>query len=210
MNARDLNIGDVFKVTDHPDTYFDPKRLWRKETNELIRAVTGDTRRTMRLSELSGGTIEVVERASPEAIRRAGNMLVLKGGDVLLEAQRPLRVIRLAPREKFFDLVLSAASLRASESNTITQDTALPFEIRTGAQVLNRPPRSTVLAYQGRVYGRATSEEVTGKKTTGGYKRMTVVDGIKRMTLTCVLTIPDDAALFDVIQDLFVLGSNQP
>jgi hypothetical protein len=205
MNFKDLDIGDVFKVTDHPTVFIRPDKLWRKESPRRARAVEADAGTpALSAADLRDGTIEVVERAGiAPAIARSGDTLILHGGDVLLDRLPPFTVYRCTPGEPFTEIVLSGASFAASATNAITSDTALPFSIRCGAQALGRPGGSMVFAYRGRAYARATSQEVTGKKAFGGYRRFLVLDGARRLAIAGLLTIAEDGALFDIIQDHF-------
>src|SRR5438309_605346 len=90
MKGKELNIGDVFKITDHPRLSKDT--LWRKETRHHARPVKKEgclwkrchPWRTLPLGKVNGCTAEVVERADSAPIRRVGDTLVLKGGDILL------------------------------------------------------------------------------------------------------------------------------
>src|SRR3954451_5708931 len=86
----------------------------------------------------------------------------------------------------------------------------IPFTIVRGSQHLGRQPGTMIFAYKGRVYARATPEEVTGKKQTGGYKRVKVLDGAKRLIIWGLLTLPEEGALYDVIQDHFGPGVEYP
>jgi hypothetical protein len=212
MKVKDLNIGDVFKIISHPRHGFDPEAMWRKETNSQARVLKPIKRfhhdhfPTVDLNEVLAATIEVVERADTASIRRVGNTLVLKGGDVLFQFMRPFIVYRCTPVEKWTEFALLGSNFRTSETDKPSEKTALPFMINSGGKVLGRPNSSTIFAYKGRVYARATNEEITGKKTTAGYKRVALIDGSRRLILAGLLNIADDAALHDIIQDHFGSG----
>ena len=66
-----------------------------------------------------------------------------------------------------------------------------------------RPSGSEIVAYNGRVYGRATKKEVLGKAAMGGYKLVRNIDGAKRMIIAGLLTIPSEFALYDIIMEHF-------
>jgi hypothetical protein len=205
MTFKELNLGDVFKVTDHSGMVVRPDRLWRKESPTRARVV-GQVPGTQSLSagELRDAVIEVVEHGDTSPIRRQDDMLILKGGDVVLTHQKPFRVYRCVPGEQFTEFILPDTSFYRSEAKVIGPDTALLFSITKGPQALGRKSsNSEVFAYGGRVYARATGQEVTGKKRVGGYKRLVTLDGAKRMVIAGLLTIPDDCALFDIIQEQF-------
>jgi hypothetical protein len=202
MNVKDLNVGDVFRITDHPHVSFYEGRLYRKETHNMARPVEGERWRTLDLGEFREAGIEVVERADTAAIRRSGETLILKGGDVLLERQRPFRVYRCTPKEQYVEFVLSGTSFVDSVADALTADSALPFIILAGGPGLGRPSGSMVFAYRGRVYARATNQDIRGKGKRA-YKRLAAIDGVKRLVIAGLLTVPDDGALFDIIQEQF-------
>ena len=84
-----------------------------------------------------------------------------------------------------------------------TAETALLFGISVGSNHLGRPPGSDVIAYNGRVYGRATKKEVFGKSAHGGYKVVRNIDGAKRMIIAGLLGLPSEFALYDIIMEHF-------
>src|SRR5205807_10531643 len=112
-------------------------------------------------------------------------------------------VYRCTPGDKFTELVLTGKCFSDSKPDAATTDTALFFQIMAGGRALGRAPNSEVFAYRGRVYARATSREVTGKAALGSHKRVLKVDGVKRLSVAGLLNVPDDCALFDIIQDQF-------
>jgi hypothetical protein len=205
MNFKDLNLGDVFKVTEHPGIVIRPERLWLKESSSRARVVGKEPgTQTLTAGDLRDAVIEVVAPADASPIRRFGDALILKGGDVVLTRLHPFRVYRCTPKETFIEFVLTGSSFSSSETNAQTPDTGLPFTIDRGARILGRGSSgSMIFAYRGRVYARATSQEITGKKTIGGYRRMLTVDGVKRLVIAGLLTVPEDGALYDIIQDQF-------
>lgn len=208
MNFKDLNLGTVFKVINHPTIVIRPDRLWLKELPTRARLVSDHPgTRTLTTLELFGATVEVVEPVDAAPIRRLGDMLILKGGEVLLTRLPPVNIVRCTPGEKFTEFVLSGTSFSASETAAMTPDTAVPFSIGRGAQALGRRGSSSMIfTYRGRVYARATCHEVTGKTSRGSYKRFVTVDGVKRLAIAGMLTVPDDGALYDIIQDQFGPG----
>jgi hypothetical protein len=207
MNVKDLQIGDTFRILGHPTVHYDPAQLWCKVRSGLAQAVDGRTPgRRLELGFLADAAIEVVARSDGASIRRAGSTLLLKDGDVLLEHLENWDVLRCTSGKKVIEFVLRGSTFYKSRPIAVSASTAIAFQINTGASALGRPRNSTIFAYQGRVYARATNEEVMGKKTTGGYKRSILVDGSKRLVIAGLLTIPDDAALHDIIQDHFGQG----
>ena len=67
-----------------------------------------------------------------------------------------------------------------------------------------------IFAYEGRVYARATKAEVLGQARKGGYKRVKVLDGAARLIIAGQLTLPEEGALHDLIQDHFGPGAKWP
>jgi hypothetical protein len=206
MKVKELQIGDVFRVISTPPEWVVSRLTWRKVTNHRAEAVAHLPARTLDLDGYAAAAVEVIERAEAAPIRRVGNTLVLKGGDVLLQYTGAWRVLRCTPKAMITEVVLSGSSLHRSETKAVDAATALHFEINSGARELGRPSRSTIFAYQGRVYGRATQYEILGKKGTGGYKRLVKVDGEQRLLIVGLLTIPDEGELYDIIQDHFGQG----
>jgi hypothetical protein len=60
-----------------------------------------------------------------------------------------------------------------------------------------------VFAYGGRLYARATKREVLGESKKGGYKRILMIDGAKRVVIAGLLTLPSEFALYDIIMEYF-------
>ena len=91
MNVNELTVGDVFRVTGHPN----PDRrqiLWRLEMPGRARALNSKRYEPpLWLTEVRDHEVEVVEHASTAPIRRVGSTLVLKGGDVILTCWGPGR-----------------------------------------------------------------------------------------------------------------------
>src|SRR5947209_1840632 len=111
MKFQDLRIGDVFKVAGHSG--LDEAQLWRKVTAGKAQAIPPMRRQypfTITPECLATCRIEVVERSDDAPIRRAGDTLVLKGGDVLLERSAPFSVYRTTPREKIVEFLLTGQS----------------------------------------------------------------------------------------------------
>jgi hypothetical protein len=206
MNVKDLQIGDVFRIVHHRSLHIKPDQLWCKVTNNLAQAVEAPSQRRFELDFLANATIELVERTDGAPIRRAGSTLVLKGGDVLLQFIEAWDVMRCTPGEKFIEFVLRGSAFHNSKATRVGPSTALAIKINTGAAALGRPISSTIFAYQGRVYARATAFEVTGKKTTAGYKRAITIDGSRRLVIAGLLGIPNEGALHDIMQDHFGQG----
>jgi hypothetical protein len=198
MTVKELNVGDVFRVVGQT-------QLWRKWPTEAHRL--GDTtglyrsEREVKLSAFRGKEVEVVERVSE--ICRVENRLILRGGEVVLSAQAPVRVHRCTPGDPTTEFVLSGSSFYASAVERPTAESALLFGIVFGSNHLNRPPGTDVIAYNGRVYGRATKKEVLGKSAYGGYKLVRNIDGAKRMIVAGLLTMPSEFALYDIIMEHF-------
>jgi hypothetical protein len=205
MTVNDLNIGDVFRVLDHASVR--PELHWRKETPTQARPAGLERHYGwLGLAGVKDCAVELVERASTAPIRRMGNSIVLRDGEIVLGGMTAFRVHRCTPGEKFTDIVLAGTSFGASRTHSNTPGAALGFVIKAGAKALGRPANSEVIAHAGRVYARATSKEVTGKARVGGYKRFALFDGVRRMVIAGLLVIPDDPALFDIIQEQFVEG----
>jgi hypothetical protein len=200
MKVKGLKLGDVFRILDHH--YYGPDRHFVRD-RQYARPVSDLHARDIPLGNLADNRVEVVRPADSSPIRRFNHLLILAGGDVVLEYLGAWRVHRCEPGEKITTFILSASSLSASQVKVPTADTALGFVIAEGSKHLGRPPGSMILAYGGRAYARATGQEVTGKRTHGGYKRIVKVDGVLRLTIAGVLTLPGEPALYDIIQDHF-------
>ncbi|MBY0456446.1 MAG: hypothetical protein K2V38_03855 [Gemmataceae bacterium] len=195
MTFQELAIGDVFKVARKDG-------LWRKvsPTRAHVLGRRWDTRIDR---AFEGKTLEIVEKAPEADIRRMDNTLVLKGGEVTLDYYGSWTVYKCMPGEVYTEFTLTAQSFSGSRARVLTEDAAISFQITLGSKHLNRPGGSIVFAYRGRVYGRATNKEVFGQSKMGGYKVVAPVDGVKRMTIAGVLTIPGEFALYDIIQEHF-------
>jgi hypothetical protein len=198
------------------------EQLWRKvgprEARRLdARANTLRTRgyvyrapTEVGVSEFDGKGIEVVERAAE--IHRAENTLVLRGGEVTLEYMGAWRIHRCTPGDPLTEIVLAAGTFSDSLEKTPTDETALAFMVGVGAKELDRPRGSELLAYGGRVYARATKAEVLAhnppatpvrRVSAGGYKRVRVIDGAKRVVIAGLLTVPGEPALYDIMMEHF-------
>lgn len=200
MTVKELNVGDVFRAAGEPV-------LWRKESHRQAYRVQPETPRWGRyrpLTQFKGEEVEVVERADTAPVRRMGNTLVLRDGEVLLQFTTAVAVYRVIPGEAFTEFVLTGSSFHASGVRAATDNVALLFSITAGSKHLNRPGNSDLIAHRGRLYGRATKKEVLGESKAGGYHRVTKIDGVPRKTIAGVLTIPDEPALYDIIQEHFV------
>jgi hypothetical protein len=196
MTVKELKIGDVFRVVGKPD-------LWRKETQRDAYPVTKKARRGKWLSMFSKKELELVERAETSEIRRVGNTLVLRNGEVLLKFEGAWAIFRCTPGEKFTEFVLASSNFMTSDTKQPTTETALGFTIIGGNRHLERPISSMIFAYKGRVYARATKEEATGKSGKGGYKKVLVIEKKSRLIIAGLLTLPGEAALYDIIQEHF-------
>ncbi len=193
MTVRELNIGDVFRVVGE-------EQLYRKWSSDRCRRA-GTMHFDHALSHFRDKAIEIVERAGE--ICRAEDTLILRGGEVTLEYRDALQVHRCTPGEPFTEIVFSGVSYWASRANRPTEQTALLFSVRSGAKHLNRPSGSEILAYNGRLYARATNKEVLGKRKVGGYKIVRNIDGAKRLVIAGLLTLPSEFALYDIIMEHF-------
>lgn len=199
MTVKELNIGDVFRVVGE-------EQLWRKKSLSAARRLgdltgLGYRDRERDLRDFSDKKIEVVERAGE--ICRAENTLILRGGEVVLEYLHPLLVHQCTQGDPLTEFVLSGATFTASVVERPTVETVLRFSIARGSNHLNRPAGSDVLAFKGRVYGRATKKEVLGKAAYGGHHFGRVVDGVKRIVIAGLLTIPSEFALYDIMMEHF-------
>ena len=199
MTVKELNIGDVFRVVGG-------ETRWRKVSPNLAQRLGDLTgvawwERKPDLKTFRGKVIEVVERAGE--ICRVENILILRGGEVVLQFQQHLRIHRCTPGDPLTEFVLSGSSFAASKAPQPTAETALLFGITVGSAHLGRPGGTDVIAYNGRVYGRATKKEVLGKSAYGGYKLVRSVDGARRMIIVGLLTIPGEPALYDIIMETF-------
>jgi hypothetical protein len=154
--------------------------------------------------------VEVVRLPSTSAIRRAGDVLYLSEGDVQLEFLYPWLVRSADAEGKQTRFVLNGPTFEKSIVDAVSEETAIPFTLIKGSQHLGRPPSSMVFAYKGRVYARATGEEATGRPISGGYKRVVNREGANRLVIVGLLTLPEEGALYDVIQDHFGPGVNYP
>jgi hypothetical protein len=129
---------------------------------------------------------------------------------VQLEYLYPWRVRRATAEERHVTFVLNGGTFEKSVVDQPGEDTALPFTIVSGGKHLGRPGMSMIFAYKGRAYARATKLEVTGKRSMGGYKRTVREDGAQRLVIAGLLTLPEEGALHDVIQDHFGSGVSYP
>ena len=205
MTVKELNVGDVFRVAGEPE-------LWRKQTLTQAYRVQPEAPywgRHRPLAQFKGKAIEVVERADTAPVRRMGNTLVLRDGEVLLQFLAAVAVYRFLPGEAFTEFVLTGSSFSASHAEAGASDAALLFSITAGSKHLNRPGNSDLIAHRGRLYGRATKKEVLGESKAGGYKRVTKIDGAARLTIAGVLTLPEEPALYDIIQEPFGAAGSQ-
>lgn len=199
MTVKELNIGDVFRVGGEA-------QLWRKTSPRVARRV-GPTfeiewqYRDIQLKTIRDARIEVVDRAGE--ICRAEHLLILRGGEVVLEHHGALRVHRCTPGDPLTEFVLAGSAFFSSHADAPTAETALLFGITVGSRHLGRPSGSDVIAYNGRVYGRATKKDVLGKSAMGGYKVVRTIDGAKRMIIAGLLGLPSEFALYDIIMEHF-------
>ena len=201
MTVYEISVGTVFKVSGKRD-------LWVKATDRHFRKLeergwqvyfygsVGDSKR-----------VEVLRQPDTSPIRRTGDVLYLSDGDVQLEYLYPWLVRGATAEGKLTTFVLEGGTFEGSVADEPTEDTALPFTLIRGSQHLGRPPSSMIFAYKGRVYARATQAEVHGRKHKGGYKRVKVLDGAPRLIIAGLLTLPEEGALHDLIQDHFGPGA---
>jgi hypothetical protein len=198
MTVKELNVGDVFRVVGET-------QRWRKATPRdatMVRQPRGFLGVPVKpLGTFRDKEIEVLARAAE--IYRDRNTLVLRGGEVILEFQHPVRVHRCTPGDPHTELILSGSSFSTSTAKQPTAETALLFSVTFGGNHLNRPSGSDLIAYNGRVYGRATKKEVLGESKMGGYRLLRNVDGAKRLVIIGLLTVPSELALYDIIMEHF-------
>ncbi|MBY0456445.1 MAG: hypothetical protein K2V38_03850 [Gemmataceae bacterium] len=202
MTARELNIGDIFRVVGD-------KRLWRKDSATAAKPSGRPFVRATDLSAFTGKQIVVVDRADTSAIRRSENTLILRDGEVTLRHTGLWVVHSHTPGDPLTEVTLVADTFGASRVKVPTENTAIGFAVGTGAKEFGRPKGSEVFAYKGRVYARATNAEVaavkgtTARASTGGYKRLRTIDGKPRLIFAGLLNIPGEFALYDIIQEHF-------
>ena len=153
------------------------------------------------LEPLGDKPVEVVERLGD--IGRAEHLLILRGGAVVLEHLGYWQIHAHTPGDPLTEFVLTGSFFGASESEVPTAETAIGFGLLTGAKELGRAKGSEVFAYAGRVYARATNLDATGRRTTGAYKRLRTIDGVKRLVIAGLLTLPGEPALYDIIMEHF-------
>ena len=186
MTAKELNLGDVFRVVGQ-------EQLWPGLAFSLDER-TG-------FAAFSGKEIEVVERAGE--ICRAENTLILRGGAVTLEYIGAWQIHRCTPGDPLTEFVLTGDSFGASRAGVPTPDTALAFKVATGAREFGRPRGTELFAYSGRVYARATNREALGRAKPGGYYLLRSIDGERRLATAGLLTLPGEFALYDIIMEHF-------
>jgi hypothetical protein len=209
VTVFEVSIGTVFKILGSDD-------LWIRATEKQLRKLPqpgfkiGAGWQTYSRDHVGRKQVEVVRLPETSAIRRAGDVLYLSEGDVQLEHLYPWLVRSATIEKKLTRFVLNGPTFEKSVVDAASEETALPFTIVRGSKHLGRPPSTMIFAYKGRVYARATAEEVTGRKTSGGYKRVLVLDGAKRLLIAGLLTLPEEGALYDVIQDHFGPGVEYP
>jgi len=173
MTVFEVSIGTVFK-------YAGSDQLWVRATEKHFRKVRKPGFKIgagWKVYHLRDKPIEVVRLPDTSPIRRAGDILFLSEGDVQLEYLYPWLVRGTTVEGKLTHFVLNGPTFEKCVVDAPSEETALPFTIVRGSQHLGRQPSTMIFAYKGRVYARATPEEVTGKKQTGGYKRVKVLDG---------------------------------
>lgn len=199
MTVKELNVDDTFRVAGEP-------HVWRKVSLNAAMQIDADGKvlrsaASATVASFKGKEIEVVERTAD--IRRAGDVLVLRGGEVELTFLKPWRIHRCTPGDPLTEFALFAQTFTESRAAAPTAETALPFSLTVGCQHLNRPPQSEILAYNGRLYARATKKEVLGKAAKGGYKLIRNIDGAKRVIIMGLLVLPGEFALHDLIMEHF-------
>jgi hypothetical protein len=197
MTLGKLNIGDTFRVMGGKQQWFKVSRTEAAKVGK--NGQPGNSR--CKLSDFRGKEIELVQEAAE--ICRLGNLLVLRGGEVTLEYRYPLLVHRCTPGDPLTEIVFAGQSFPASRVKHPTPQTALMFVVRSGTKHLNRGTGSELFAYDGRVYIRATFEEVTGKAKPYGYQRGLVIDGARRVVIMGLLSLPSEFALYDIMMEHF-------
>jgi len=204
MTISEVSIGTVFKFAGSDE-------LWMKVNFNRFRRV-GQKGWSAKYGHSFKGnkSVEIVRLPETGAIRRVGDLLHLSEGDVQLEFLYPWLVRSATVEGKVTKFVLEGGTFEKSVVDESTEQTALPFTITRGSQHLGRPPSSMIFAYKGRVYARATQAEIHGQRRTGGWKRVKVLDGAPRLIIAGMLTLPEEGALHDVIQDHFGPGASQP
>lgn len=196
MTARELNIGDVFRIAGET-------KLWRKVGPSVARTVGANRWDNKTLGYFTGKELELVEAADPSEIRRSGDMLILKGGEVTLEFGGALLVYRCEPGEKFTHLIFAGEGYAQSRVARPTDQTALLFTVGAGAKHIGRGKGSDLFAYRGRIYARATHFEVTGVHKNYGYKRVLKIDGARRYVTACLLGVRGEYSLYDIMMEHF-------
>lgn len=199
MTARETTVGDLFRVVGEAE-------LWRRTSVSGVHRVEpgkDSSRWAMgdNIGRFGDRPVEVVERLGD--IGRAEHLLILRGGAVVLEFAGNWRVYSHTPGDPMTEFVLTGSNFGGSESEVPTAETAIGFALKTGASELGRPNGSEVFAFGGRVYARATNFDVTGKKTRGAYKRLRKIDGVQRLIIAGLLTLPGEPALYDIIMEHF-------
>jgi len=204
MTVDEISVGTVFEFTGSDE-------LWLLATWDRLRKLGERGWRTYSRDRTGRGkTVEVVRQPDTSAIRRTGDVLCLSGGDVQLTYLYPWLVRGATVEDELTMFVLEGGTFEKSVVDEATEQTALPFTLSRGCQHLGRQPSTMIFAYKGRVYARATPEEVTGYKKTGGWKRVKVLDGASRLIIAGILTLPEEGALHDLIQDHFGPGAREP
>jgi hypothetical protein len=201
VTVNKLKIGDVFRVVGKTD-------LWRKEIQKYAYSVAKTHILTAELEKFKDQQLEVVEPAATSEIRRAGRTLVLRSGEVLLQFTGAWLVHRFTPGEKTSEFALGGHTLFSSVVAEPTEETALSFLVVAGGKYLNRPNGTTIFAYKGRVYARATQVDMFGEKRSNvGFKQVRVIDHVRRVIITGILVVTGEFALYDIIQEHFGMGS---
>ena len=196
MKVEELQIGAVFRVVGETE-------LWQKTDAQRAVKVRLPSSRGVDTKRFGKQKVEIVEWTAPPEIQREGDSLFLRGGDVELEFLGPWSVVRCTPAKTYTEFALAASTLDTSTVEKPTADTALPFQLASGSSHLGRPGGSMIFAYKGRVYARATKLEVNGERGKGGYKTTRVIDGVTRLIIAGVLTLPGESALYDIIEEHF-------
>jgi hypothetical protein len=201
MKVSEAPLGTVFRMAGFPGT-------WLKATDVHVRLLGVPGWQTKPLWMVGQKFAQNVEPPPPRsAICRLGDVLFLSEGDVRLEYLYPWAVIDVTAEQGHTRFVLRGSSFAKSLADEVTAEAALPFTITRGSQHLGRPSNSMIFAYKGRVYARATVKEMTGKSKVGGYKLTVTQGGEKRLLIAGLLTLPEEGALHDVIQDHFGPGA---
>jgi hypothetical protein len=202
MTLSDIPIGAIFQVVGSEE-------LWLKATDRHCRNLGEEGWKAHSFRFFAKKPVEIVKQPETGPIRRVGDVLFLSDGDVQLEYLYPWLVRRCEPGELLTRFVLHGHTFETSVVNAPSEDTALPFTIRHGGKHFGRPSSSMLFAYKGRVFARATIQEVRGPsaRNSGGYKDFVREDGARRLVIAGALTLPEEGALHDIIQDHFGPGA---